>query len=457
MVTAARPLLLRRARWVWSGSASSRVLREDVDVLVQEGMVRRIGRIDTAPPDAEVIDASGWLVLPGFVNAHHHLSQQLTRTRAAGAGVLDWLAACYPLWSRLDAEAVHAATRAALAELVLTGVTTTADLAYYFPRGTADAADAQIEAARETGIRLVLARGTMRTVGPHVGARVGDDIDAGIESTEEYIAELARLREAYHDDHPRALIRLAAGATEPIWDDPAAMRSIADTARDGGMRLHTHLHPRPDDLTATDDDPIRALRSVGWWGPHVWVAHGTRLDDRMLAAMATDGVALSTSPSSNARFGSPIAPAARLDRAGGIVAVGVDGGASNDSGDFLGECRLVWQMQRTRDPELIGSPTRVLEWATTGGARALGWDGLGVLAEGAPADIACFALDDLDHAGADDPLAALLLCGLSPRAQCVIIDGRQVVGGGRLLHLDEGSLADAIRAQEERLHLRTFG
>lgn len=443
-------VVLRRAAHVWAGGAATRTLIHDADVLVEHGVVTAIGSSLAVPAGTREIIASGWLVLPGFVNAHHHLSQQLSRTRAVGAGILDWLAACYPLWRRMDAEAAYVATQAALAELVLTGVTTTADLSYYFPRGSADAADAQIAAADSIGCRLLFARGTLRSVGAGVRERIGDDADADIESPREYLHELSRLRDAHHDDSSRGMVRIAAGMTEPIWDDPSFMREIADVAREGRMRLHTHLHPRPEDLLATDADPAAALRRVGWWGSHVWVAHGTRLDDRMLRAMADDGVALSTSPSSNARFGMPISPAARLDRLGGIVAVGVDGGASNDSGDFLGECRLAWQMQRTRDVSEMQTPIRVLDWATTGGAAALGWEGLGELVVGAPGDIACFDMARLDHAGAVDPLTSLLMSGLSHRAACVIVDGNVVVEGGRLALLDEARLASAVAEQAER-------
>lgn len=444
-------ILLRRACHAWVGTSPTRTLADDVDVLIDDGTIQAIGRDLPAPPHARRIDASRWLVMPGFVNAHHHLSQQLSRTRATGAGVLNWLAECYPLWHRLDAAAAHVATQAAMTELVLTGVTATADLSYYFPCGTEDAADAQITAARSVGPRLLFARGTLRTVGAEVVARIGNEFEADIEAPRDYLRELQRLHETYNDGTHRGRVRIAAGVTEPLWNDRAFMRDIAMVAQDREMRLHTHLHPRPEDLAATGGDPVAALRDLGWWGPHMWVAHGTRLHDDTLRAMADEGVALSTSPSSNARLGSPIAPAARLDRMGGVVAIGVDGGASNDSGDFVGECRLAWQMQRTRDPELMAGPTRVLDWATTGGARALGWDGLGELVVGGQADIACFDLHRLDRAGTSDPLAALVLTGLSHRADCVLVDGRVVVEDGRPVLIDEARLVDAIAEHVTRL------
>ncbi|MBO9521367.1 MAG: amidohydrolase family protein [Nocardioidaceae bacterium] len=452
---AAPALLLRNAAHAWVGPAGARTLVHDTDVLLEGGTVASIGR-GLEGGDARVVDATGWLVLPGLVNAHHHLSQQLLRAAAPSAGVVGWLAAHYPTWARLDAEAAGWGARVGLAELVLSGVTTVADLTYFYPRGHADIFDAQVQAARDIGCRLLAVRGGLADVGEAVRAIAGDEVERAIEPAEVLLAEVERAVTTYHDPAPDALVKVGAGLTEPLWDRPGTMRALAALAASYDVRLHTHLHPRPADRTAAGGDVVDALRELGWWHDRTWVAHGTALDVREIDAMAADGVGLATCPSSNARLATPIAPAWELHRAGGIVAVGVDGAASNDGGHLVAEARLAWQVQRIRasaDPAEIAliTPEVVLDWATVGGARALGWDGLGVLEPGGPGDLACFDLRALEYAGTDDPLAALLLCGTGRRASFVTVAGRPVVEDGRLAGHDEDDLAAAARHQAARL------
>ncbi|WP_283136376.1 amidohydrolase family protein [Rhizohabitans arisaemae] len=437
------PLVLADVGAAWVGPAGARGLVHGVDVVVEDGRVRAVGPAAPRPGGARVLDASRWIVLPGMVNAHHHLNQQLTRTLVPAGSIDDWLAAAYPRWSLVDARTAWAGARAGLAELVLTGVTTVGDLSYYFPRGHADVFDAQVEAAAEIGCRMVAARGGLRDAGPAVRRRVGDLVDATIESPDFLLAELDRVFRGYHDPADDAMVKVAVGLTEPLWDEPDLMRELSAFARSRDLRMHTHLHPRPSDHEATGGDVVARLSELGWWGPDVWVAHGTRLDARERAAMAADGVALATCPSSNARLATPIAPAWALHREGGVVALGVDGAASNDGGDFLLECRLAWQVQRIAGgPAASGLlPEVVLDWATAGGARALGWPGLGELRPGGLADLACFDVSGLDFAGVTDLLAGLVLCGISHRAETVIVGGRVVVEDRHLVSADEDEIA----------------
>ncbi|WP_051792662.1 amidohydrolase family protein [Amycolatopsis jejuensis] len=455
MADPAAPVLLAGADAVWAGAREDRRLLRNADVLIDGGRIAAIGPDLPRPPGIEVVDASGWIVLPGLVNAHHHLSQQLTRTLAVGHPVEDWLAASYPRWSLIDAETAWAGARCGLAEMVLTGVTTVADLTYYFPRGHADIFDAQVRAAGEIGCRLVAVRGGLRDVGEAVRRRVGSAVDETVESAETLLAELDRVHTAYHDPGPDAMVKVAVGLTEPLWTEPALMTRLADFARERDLRLHTHLHPRPSDHTQAGMAVSERLAEWGWWGPHVWVAHGTRLSAAEQEAMAHHGVALATCPSSNARLATAIPPAWPLHRAGGIVAVGVDGAASNDGGDFLAECRLTWQLQRMSGaPGLTElTPDVVWDWATAGGAQALGWPGLGELTVGGPADVACFDLSGPEFAGASEPLDALLLCGIGRRAESVYVAGRPVVRGGRLV-ADQGAIGRTGHLAARRLRDR---
>jgi cytosine/adenosine deaminase-related metal-dependent hydrolase len=443
-------LILRNAAAAWTGPPRGRQLQRGVDIEIRAGRTVAIGTADPAREGDREVDASGWLVLPGFVNAHHHLSQQLTRTRAVRGSLIDWLAELYPRWGRIDAEMAHAAAADGIAELLLSGVTTVSDFTYFYPRGRADIFDAQVLAARELGCRFHPVRGGLAELEAAVRARIGGGLDAVLESRDELLAEAERVVEAYHDPAPDATCRVGVGLTEKAYGDEGLMLELAALAERHDLRLHTHLHPRADEreLARSGEHPgaVEFLQATGWWTDRLWVAHGTQLLPEELSLMAGSGVGLCTCPSSNARFAMPIAPSHDLHRLGGKVAVGVDGAASNDSGNFVSECRLTWQVQRVRGGSAgtdQPGPTieEVLEWGTAGGAAVLGWPQIGSLVEGGLADVACFDLSGLEYAGADDPLDALLLCGVGARASFVAVGGRPVVEGGRLVTADEEEIA----------------
>jgi 8-oxoguanine deaminase len=459
-------LLLRNAAYAWTGSPGTRELMSGIDVLLAEGRVSEIGANLQATGEVRTIDASGWLLMPGFVNAHHHLSQQLTRTRAVAGGLVEWLAALYPSWARMDAQAAYAGARVGLAELLLCGVTTVSDFTYFYPRGHPDIFDSHVLAAQELGIRFYPVRGGLVELESAVHDRVGALLAPALEDRDVLLSEVERVARALHDPGPDAMVRVGAGLTEKAYRDRGMMQELAALAEQLGLRLHTHLHPRPDERILAAEvgvcDPISYLRECGWWSERLWVAHGTRLEHDELDLMVRHGVGLCTCPSSNARFATPIAPAWDLHSRGGTVGIGVDGAASNDSGDFLGECRLAWQVQRIRHGaadatpaqahELIPlGPETVLEWASAGGAALLGWPELGQLVEDGPADIAAFDLDRFDRVGASDPLASLVLCGIDHRATFVSVRGRPVVEDGHLVGHDEHEIAHTARLAERAL------
>lgn len=451
--------MLRSAAAAWVGPAGSRELLRGVDVELVDGRVGEIGAAAPARRGEREVDASGWLVLPGFVNAHHHLSQHLTRACSVGGDLIDWLTELYPRWSRMDAELAYAGARAGIAELLLSGVTTVSDFTYFYPRGQARIFDAQVAAAASLGCRFHPIRGGLAELEAAVGDRLDDRIDAALESRDELLAEIERTVAAHHDPSPEARCRVGAGLTEKAYHDPGLMTEMVELAERDDLRLHTHLHPRADERelarTGAHEGAVEYLRETGWWSERLWVAHGTQLLPGELDSMAKHRVGLCTCPSSNARFGMPIAPAQELHLLGGHVAVGVDGAASNDAGDFVAECRLTWQMQRVRSGSgpSGGGPSiaEVLEWGTAGGAAVLGWPEIGSLAPGKLADVACFDLSALDYAGAEDPLDAILLCGIGRRPAFVAVAGEPVVEEGRLLSADEAEIAREAHLAASRL------
>jgi 8-oxoguanine deaminase len=451
-------ILLRGAAYVWAGAPGERRLLTGTDLAFADGRILDIGPNLNPEGAVRTLDASGWLLVPGFVNAHHHLSQQLTRAAAVTGGLIDWLTDLYPVWARLDAEAAYAGARVGLAELLLCGVTTVSDFTYLYPRGHADVFDAQVKAASELGVRFYPVRGGLVELEGAVRERLGSSIAPMLEDRDTLLSELERAAGLY-ERRPDAMLRVGAGLTEKAYHDRDLMQELPELAERHDLRLHTHLHPRPDErrtaARAGAGDPVQFLRECGWWSERLWVAHGTGLMREEIEQMIVDDVGLCTCPSSNARFGVPIAPAWDLHRLGGAVGVGVDGAASNDGGDFLGECRLAWQVQRVRAASTGQSieqlaPEVVLEWATAGGARLLDWPELGNLIPHGPADLAAFDLDRFDRVGAADPLSSLLLCGIDRRASFVAVQGRPVVEDGHLVTGEESQIArdaaDAARA-----------
>ncbi len=416
------------------------------DLLIEAGRITAIGPSVTAPDGVRTIDASRWLVVPGLVNTHHHLSQQLTRTQACSSGLIDWLTRLYPVWKHMDAELAHAAARVGTAELLLSGCTTVGDFTYFFPRGRPEIFDAQVEAARSLGSRFAPIRGGLVEIEAGVRHQLGSDLDASLEDPDEMLAEMQRALAEHHDPSEQSLCRVSLGLTEKAYAAPDLMREISSMSRAAATGLHTHLHPRPDERErarqALGGDPVSFLTEVDWWNERLWVGHGTGLLPDEVASAARAGVGLALSPSSNARFGLPIAPGLAAHEAGMRVSIGVDGAASNDAGNLVAEARLVLQTQRIRaaaDGLAFGdvSAERVLHWTTEAGAATLGWPQLGRLAEGWIGDIAAFDICGLEDVGAANALDALLLCGTGGRrAALTVVDGDVVVEDGQLVLAD---------------------
>jgi len=402
----------------------------------------------------EVIDARGHAVLPGLVNTHHHMYQSLTRAipAAQNAELFGWLRTLYPIWARLTPEMVRVSTQVAMAELLLSGCTTSSDHLYLYPNGVR--LDDSIEAAAGIGMRFHAARGSM-SVGESDG---GLPPDALVEREAAILADTQRLIETHHDASRLSMLRVVAAPCSPFSVSPDLMRESAALARAMGTRLHTHLAENDHDIAYTRErfnmTPTEYAESVGWLGDDVWHAHCVKLDDHGIARFAATGTGVAHCPCSNMRLASGIAPVRRMLDAGVAVGLGVDGSASNDGAHLLAEARqamLLARVGRSMQGVAAGGPARfgcdlgpaemtarnMLEVATRGGARVLGRDDIGHLAPGMAADLALFDLRSLGLAGGavHDPVAALLLCA-PPSASWTIVNGRAVVRQGRLATIE---------------------
>src|SRR5664279_3813342 len=405
-------LLIRNIHTLVLMDAENQVLRGGY-IYAENGAILSVGSGAARLPKADrVIDGRHFIALPGLVNTHHHLYQTLTRAYApaANAKLFDWLVTLYPIWARLDAECVEVGALAGMAELLLSGCTTTSDHHYLFPRGRANLIDAQIAAARRIGMRFHPTRASM-SVGRTKGGLPPDSV---VQGEERILQDCERLIARYHDPAPGSMLRVALAPCSPFSVSPELMRASADMARRHGVRLPTHLAETRDEeaycLSRFGKRPLDLLEEVGWLGGDTWLAHGIYFNRAEVKRLGRAGVGIAHCPTSNMRLGSGFAPVGALRRAGCPVGLGVDGSASNDSSHMLAEVRQALLLQRVRHGADALGVVDALRLATVEGARCLGRDDIGSLEAGKRADVALFDLRDVGYSGAGDALSALLLC-----------------------------------------------
>jgi 8-oxoguanine deaminase len=437
-------LLIRNARLLVTMDAQRREI-DDGAVFVRGTVIEAVCRSADLTPALveaadEIIDARDQLVLPGLVNTHHHMYQALTRVirPAQDCELFTWLQALYPIWAKLTPEMVQVSTQTAMAELLLSGCTTSSDHLYIYPNGIR--LDDSIEAAAQIGMRFHAARGAM-SVGQSQGGLPPDSV---VELEPDILNDTQRVIERWHDPNRFAMQRIVVAPCSPFSVSRGLMRDAALLAREQGVSLHTHLAENDFDIAYTREKfnctPAEYAQDLGWLGPDVWHAHCVKLDETGIRLFALSGTGVSHCPGSNMRLASGIAPIRAMRDAGVPVSLAVDGAASNDSGHMLGEARLAMLLQRVAHGPVQGpsalTARDVLEVATLGGARVLGRDDIGALAPGMAADIVTIPLDEIGLAGAhDDPLAALAFCHV-PRVRHSVVQGRVLVRDGELTTLE---------------------
>ena len=425
------------------------LVRDHVIEAVGSGDPRSVERIDRR------IDARGQVVLPGLVNAHHHLPQTLTRNvpRVQEAPLFRWLTELYEVWRGIDAAAVDVAARVGLGELLLTGCTTTTDHLYLFPRGQERLIDAEIAAARDLGIRFQPTRGSMSR-GQAQGGLPPDDV---VQDEETILADSRRLIREHHDPRPGAMTRIALAPCSPFSVTDDLMRRTADLAREHGVRLHTHLAETLDEESYCQQlygcRPVEYLRRRGWLGPDVWLAHCVHLSPEEVSLFGDTGTAVAHCPSSNFRLGSGTAPVRAMLEAQVPVGLGVDGSASNDTSNMLAEARQALLAHRIgADPSRWVTAEEALWMATRGGARCLGRDDIGSIEAGKCADIVLVDTRRLSYAGASSDLVAALVFSPFPApVDTSMVNGRVVVEGGELVGVDVPALVEKADAVAEGL------
>ncbi len=412
-------------------------------VAIDGGLVVAVGGpADPPPPADRVVDASGCLVTPGLVNTHHHMFQNLTRAwpPMTDKPLFGWLQSLYPQWRRLDEEGAFISAWIGLAELALSGCTTSTDHLYLHPHHGGDLLAAEITAARELGMRFHPTRGAM-SLGESKGGLPPDDVVA---DDDDILAAFADAVGRHHDRAHGAMVRIALAPCSPFSVTPDLMRRTAALAEQLDVRLHTHLAENAEDDEFSRAQfgmrPAEYLADVGWCHDHTWVAHCVTPGPADIARLGAARVGVAHCPSSNLILASGIAPVVALRRAGSPVGLGVDGSSSADSGSLWLEARQAMLLAKLRDGAGAATARTALEMATRGGAACLGRLGeIGELSVGAVGDVAVWSLQGPLFAGAiADPVEAWLRCG-PVFARHTIVAGVPVVSDGQLVHpaLDE--------------------
>jgi 8-oxoguanine deaminase len=387
------------------------------------------------------------VVIPGLINTHHHFYQTLTRAVPAALDreLFPWLTALYPVWARLTPESLELAVTVAMAELMMSGCTTTTDHHYVFPAGLEDAVDIEVAAAKRLGLRVLLTRGSMNRSQRDGGLPP----DSVVQDEDTILADSERTVTRFHERGEGAMVQIALAPCSPFSVTTSLMRKTADLAERLDVRMHTHLAETEDEnrycLELHKCRPLDYLEDCGWLNARTWLAHGIHFNGPEMTRLGKAGTTISHCACSNQTLASGTCPVCDMEAAGVGIGLGVDGSASNDESNLMQEVRAAFLLQRARYGVGKVSHKDALRWATKGSAACTGRSDIGEIAVGKQADLALFKLDELRFSGHGDPLAALVLCG-AHRADRVMVGGRWVVEGGAIPGLD---VADLMRRHQE--------
>ncbi|MFJ9038164.1 8-oxoguanine deaminase [Streptomyces sp. NPDC102406] len=398
------------------------------------------------------VDGTGHLATPGLVNTHHHFYQWITRGLATDHNLFNWLTALYPTWARIDEQMTYAAAQGSLAMMARGGVTTAMDHHYVFPQGSGDLSGSIIRAASEMGVRFTLARGSMDRSEKDGGLPP----DFAVETLEGALAATEETVRKHHDASFDAMTQVAVAPCSPFSVSTELLKQGAELARRLGVRLHTHGSETVEEGKFCHElfgmGPTDYFESTGWLGEDVWMAHSVHMNDSDIAAFGRTKTGVAHCPSSNARLAAGIARVPDMLAAGVPVGLGVDGTASNESGELHTELRnalLINRLGAHREAALTAR--QALRLGTYGGAQVLGRaTQIGSLEAGKLADLVLWKLDTLAHSSIADPVTALVLGAAAP-VTLSLVNGAPVVENSRLLHVDEDAIARSTRDEAQRL------
>jgi 8-oxoguanine deaminase len=424
------------------------VLRQELKnayVLVDDNIITAIGTgapILDAPAD-RVISGTRKLMMPGFVNTHHHLYQTLFRNvpQVEHAKLFDWLTFLYEHWKYIDEEAVYTSAQVGICEMLKTGVTTTTDHLYLYPYGNNAIIDAEIRAARDVGVRFHPTRGSM-SLSKKDGGLPPDDL---VQTDEEILVESERVIHHYHDRGRYAMTRIALAPCSPFSVTTDLMKQTAALAEREDVLIHTHLAETQDEeefcLQTFGFRPVDYMEEVNWLTPRSWFAHIVWASDADIRKLSEHECGMAHCPASNMRLGSGIAPVTVMKQTNMRIGIGVDGSASNDTNSFIGEVRLATLLQRVKYGADALTSREALAMASMGGARVLRMDSdIGSIEVGKAADLIMWDLDTLEFAGGlHDPFTAPVMCD-AKQVSLNMVNGKVLIENGQFTNIDVRAL-----------------
>ena len=410
-------------------------------IFCENGIIKKVGPLSALPNKADkIIELSDSIIIPGMVNTHHHLFQNLTRVvpNAQNESLFGWLTTLYPIWRGLGPKHIYISSAVGLAELVLSGCTTSTDHQYLFPGGSR--LDDSIEAAIDVGIRFHPTRGSM-SIGESKGGLPPDELT---EDEQDILDDCERVISQFHDDSTNSMIKIGLAPCSPFSVSNDLMIQTALLARENNLNIHTHLAENYEDieysLAKFSMRPGEYAESLGWLGDDVWHAHCVQLDSDEVKLFGKTNTGIAHCPSSNMRLASGIAPLLEMFEHNVRVGLGVDGSSSNDSGHMLNEARQAMLLQRVKHGASAITARQILRTATRGGAEVLRQKNIGQIAPGFSADMAIYDMHAVDLAGTQcDPLAGLVFCG-PIKTKHTIINGCLVVEDGHLTTINLNSI-----------------
>jgi len=447
--------LIKNIQYITDANAATEY-SEPMQMRISEGYISEIAPNIEAQAGDIAIDASGHVLMPGFVNTHHHLFQSVLKGLDCSINhrLFDWLNnVTFPRVSRVKEQQLRAGVRLGLAELMLSGTTTCADHHYiYYENSNTELGDLLFEEAAKLGIRLVLCRGGQ--------LRTDEDMEypnkkTPPESLDRYLADIERLKAKYHQTSDDAMSKVVVAPNTPTFSlDPGMLKELAQFSRANQLRMHSHLSETENYvdfcLNTHKCLPVDFVSKYDWIGEDVWFAHMVHLTDEEIKLLGQTGTGISHCPSSNGRLASGIARIHDLDNAGATVSVGVDGAASNELANMLAELRLTWLTQRalTRNAKDV-TIERVTGWGTVNGAKLLGFENMGLIKQGHVADFSLFKLDQLANYGMHEPKYSPIACGVAT-VDYQFCNGKLVIDKGVIPGLDLAELKaeceQAVRA-----------
>ncbi len=436
-------ILLQNCSFI--ASLDNNVNYNNSDILIDKNKIVQIGKnlIKEIKSKDELknIDCSNCIVIPGLINTHHHFFQTLTRNLKAvqNAKLFEWLVYLYEIWKNIDEEAVYYSSLVAIGELLKTGCTLSTDHHYLYPQSfKGDLMGIQFDAAKKLGMRFSPTRGSMSLSKKNGGLPP----DSVVQTEDEILKDSLRVIEKYHDSSHDSMQKIVLAPCSPFSVTKENMKETAKLARNYGVRIHTHLAETKDEeefcIEQFGKNPLALMEEVDFVGEDVFFAHGIFFNDDELKVLRETNTSVVHCPSSNMRLGSGIARVREMIDIGVNVSIGVDGSASNDTSDMLGELRNALLLQRVKYGSNGLNVNEVFKLGIENGANVLNYKKLGKIKEGWLADLAVFNLNKLEYTGSlSDPLAALLFSGISHQTEYTIVNGKVVVEKGKLIGEDE--------------------